>query len=318
MKISILREFVCLAKNLNFTSTAKQCYVTQSVLSKHINQLEQEIGACLFTRNQQSVRLTEAGQIFCEDIGRVLSDYDEAIMRLERKKRDVNDLLKVGYLYGAVAPYLAALYSDFTSNNPNIEIDMLSLEHNELLLDLECNRIDVALNEDLGNINHAWYQSHVIFRDYCCIMVPKNHKLAQRSSISIKDLSGETLITTTSVNSDYPSLLEHVFKASGVDADFLKLVNCYPEFVMRVESGMGIAIIPSQLMYFCTSEDMAFIPISDRLLHHNICAIWKRSHDNPKIEALIDSIDRAIPLRDYSQCLYSPGQPMALASTVNI
>ena len=48
MEIAVLREFVSLAENLNFSTTAKRLFITQSTLSRHIAALEHELGCRLF------------------------------------------------------------------------------------------------------------------------------------------------------------------------------------------------------------------------------------------------------------------------------
>ncbi len=45
MNIEYLREFVSLASSLSFNETARQFYISQSVLSKHIASMEKELGA---------------------------------------------------------------------------------------------------------------------------------------------------------------------------------------------------------------------------------------------------------------------------------
>lgn len=67
MRMDILKEFTSLARNLNFSTTARELYITQSTLSKHIALLEKELGAVLFARDSHKVELTEAGTLSLED-----------------------------------------------------------------------------------------------------------------------------------------------------------------------------------------------------------------------------------------------------------
>ena len=62
MRIEYLQECIDLAKTLSFTQTAKNFYLTQSVLSKHIAQLETELGVTLFLMLSVSFAITVSSQ----------------------------------------------------------------------------------------------------------------------------------------------------------------------------------------------------------------------------------------------------------------
>ena len=64
VELNLLAEFVLLARYLNFSKTAQELNLTQPTLSRHIVQLEEELGMQLFRRDKQSVTLTEAGALF--------------------------------------------------------------------------------------------------------------------------------------------------------------------------------------------------------------------------------------------------------------
>ena len=57
-----LYEFLILSKVLNFSQAAESLYITQSVLTKHIQELEKELVTQLFTRTTHEVKLTPYGR----------------------------------------------------------------------------------------------------------------------------------------------------------------------------------------------------------------------------------------------------------------
>lgn len=61
--MDMYREFITLARCLNFTQAAEELHMTQPALSKHIAALEREFGAELFIRDRRTVQLSEAGRI---------------------------------------------------------------------------------------------------------------------------------------------------------------------------------------------------------------------------------------------------------------
>ena len=66
MKIESLYEYIVLAHYLNFTTAASNLHTSQPNLSKHISELEQELGVTLL-RREKRLELTAAGTAFLED-----------------------------------------------------------------------------------------------------------------------------------------------------------------------------------------------------------------------------------------------------------
>ena len=61
MDIELFNEFLVLAQTLNYSKAAQQLYLSQSVLSRHIQNLENHLGVALLSRNKHSVELTAIG-----------------------------------------------------------------------------------------------------------------------------------------------------------------------------------------------------------------------------------------------------------------
>lgn len=76
------REFLVLAKELNFVRAAETLHVSQPTLTRHIAYLEQELGFRLFNRNPMA--LTEAGQSFYASITGIIDQLDAAVDRGRR------------------------------------------------------------------------------------------------------------------------------------------------------------------------------------------------------------------------------------------
>ena len=64
MHLNQIKSFLAVSKTLNFTNAARQNGVPQSTISRHINDLEQQLGVRLFYRTKRDVQLTEEGRTF--------------------------------------------------------------------------------------------------------------------------------------------------------------------------------------------------------------------------------------------------------------
>ena len=76
MDIRQLRQFVHLAEGLHFGRASAACHISPSALSRSIRQLEAELGAMLFERDNRSVTLTRQGETFLAWARDVLTGWD--------------------------------------------------------------------------------------------------------------------------------------------------------------------------------------------------------------------------------------------------
>jgi Bacterial regulatory helix-turn-helix protein, lysR family len=73
-----LRSFVVVAEDLHFTRAADRLFVSQPALSKQIGMLERQLGARLFERGRDRVRLTPVGTALLPHGRLVLAKWDRA------------------------------------------------------------------------------------------------------------------------------------------------------------------------------------------------------------------------------------------------
>ena len=117
-----IRLFLSLANTLSFTETANQLFITQQAVSKHISQLEGELGFPLFIRSTHSVRLTDAGErcrrFFEEEVRRFtefINSERETQLRLNRSLRlGYNNWLNFGNAIASARVRFHVLHPDIT------------------------------------------------------------------------------------------------------------------------------------------------------------------------------------------------------------
>ena len=75
MDIKHLKHFLALAEQLHFGKASAACHISLSALSRNIRQLEQQLGAPLFNRDNRSVQLTPEGQTFVSYARSAVSEW---------------------------------------------------------------------------------------------------------------------------------------------------------------------------------------------------------------------------------------------------
>ena len=110
----------------------------------HIKSAENEIGAPLFQRTKRNVSLTLAGVIFLENAERILEEYDDALRSIAELQQESERVLRIGYLQCLIAHGLPRIHSRFSYEFPDISVQYVTYEFNEITDTLEAGEIDLA------------------------------------------------------------------------------------------------------------------------------------------------------------------------------
>ena len=70
--LDLLRGFEAAARLLSFTAAASELFLTQSAISRQVQQLEEQLGVKLFERRTRALVLTDAGDRYYRDVSKVL------------------------------------------------------------------------------------------------------------------------------------------------------------------------------------------------------------------------------------------------------
>lgn len=129
-----MKCFVELAQTLNFSTTARQLFMTQQAVSKNIATLEKEWGIKLFHRNTRNVSLTMEGKELYEIVSKFSNHLEATLTRL--KKGPTSSGLRVGYQY-----YLMI--------NNVVHDSLLTLKENHPDINLDGNRYSPPMLNEL-------------------------------------------------------------------------------------------------------------------------------------------------------------------------
>ena len=117
MDIFQLKEFTTLVRTLSFNETSYLMNISDSALSRHIQQLEIEIGHKLFDRTTRSVALTEYGKEFLPYAFKILKDYEDGMNALSKLKDLHSGSFRLGSYYSIDEYDIGNYVSGFMESN---------------------------------------------------------------------------------------------------------------------------------------------------------------------------------------------------------
>lgn len=119
-----INEFVCVVETESFTAAAKRLEVSVAHISRHVNQLEDRLGAKLLYRTTRKLRLTEVGEVYYQHARKILDDMqaaERAVMEMEGKPTGKLRITAPVY-YGEY--FLAPLVNDFLLQYPQLDLEL--------------------------------------------------------------------------------------------------------------------------------------------------------------------------------------------------
>jgi DNA-binding transcriptional LysR family regulator len=189
-----LRYFVAVAEELHFTRAAERLYVSQPALSKQIRMLERQLGAPLFERDRQGVRLTAAGTALLPHARRVLTAWDAAWESVQRAKAERQATLVVGM---STSPgrggLLPAIRSRFTELRPAAAVRLRQVGWEDPTAGLADGSSDVAFVW-LPLPDPGRFRWTVVASEPRLVAMPDTHPLAGRDVVDFADLLDEPFL----------------------------------------------------------------------------------------------------------------------------
>lgn len=294
MNIRILEEFITLAGCLNFSETAAVHFIAQPALSKHIANLESELGVVLFRRNKHDVELTEYGERFLPDAKQIVYLYQKNLSELRYAFSDKRGELRISYLDAAARNILPNIARSFHERFPLVDLNLVNDSPQGIMERLSSGRCDLAITIQSKLLSGPGFESQVLYNDPICAVVPREHRLAQQGVAHLSDLNGETLLRSTeSAFNEYGQFLQNMVEEAGVSIEYSQQRTTTEASLILIELGKGIALRPSH-QCLILSPGLVAIPFVDKQASYNVVLAWKTNNQNPLLKEMIVEFTKGI------------------------
>lgn len=186
MELRQLKYFIRLAETLNFSTAAKQLFITQSTLSHQILQLENELKQPLFLRNSHEVTLTEAGQMLLPLAQETIRSADNCLIRLEELKNMMAGELNIGVTF-SFASIMAETVTLFLRQHPHVKMNVTQSTMADLIGRLENHELDFVL-AFRPTVANPRIESRELFSHRLAAIVNERHALASCDTLTLEEL----------------------------------------------------------------------------------------------------------------------------------
>lgn len=192
MELRHLRYFVAIAEEENFRRAADKLHVSQSPLSRQMQQLEEEISAELFEASGRGVRLTPAGRLFLEKAKAIIASVEAAAKEAKETAEGRIGTITIGFEGGSsLFDTLSTLISRFRKRAPRVNVELFPMSSAEQWAALDSHQILLGYGNRVPDKSSL--QSIVLGRHRMGLIVPNDHRLASQRKIRVKELTNEPI-----------------------------------------------------------------------------------------------------------------------------
>ncbi len=249
-QLRIIREAVrC---NYNLTEVGSALFTSQSGVSKHIKDLEDELGVELFVRKgKRLLDLTEPGRELLQIVERILLDANNIKNMVEQYSQRDEGQLTVVATHTQARYALPKVITDFKKTYPRVHLKLHQASPNEIVAMLLSGEADIGMaTEALADVTKL--DSFPFYTWHHAVIVPAGHPLEQVKPLTLQALA-EYPIVTYHEGLTGRARIDQAFLDAGVTPDISMSALDSDVIKTYVELGLGIGIIAS----------MAFNPAKD-------------------------------------------------------
>jgi DNA-binding transcriptional LysR family regulator len=243
MELQQLKYFREVAEREHVTRAAEKLFVSQSAVSRAVNQLEEELGVPLFYRRGRAIELSPYGRLFLDHVTRALNVLESGKRLLNEQTGGESGTVSLGFLHSLGIEMVPRLIKEYRRKHPGIQFTLLVQHSGKLLMEeLVAGSIDLCLSVPgmFAQSDVAW--SHLLDEELL-IAMPQSHRLATKRTVNLRELSSEPFLALSAEHT-----LRIIFDTLCADSSFLPKIAFEGMDVATlrglIAAGLGIALLP--------------------------------------------------------------------------
>ncbi|MDR3275605.1 MAG: LysR family transcriptional regulator [Treponema sp.] len=276
-----IKYVVSIAETGSFSATAERLYISQPAVSKHIADLEWELGGALFNREHRQVALSPLGEKLYPLMKRIVTQIDE-VMQEARAYTTHKETVKLASLPIMGQYHITEALQLFETEHGNISVEVTELEERDLIASLDAGDCDVAIiREELFPAGR--YVVQRLVEDRLALFVNEKNPLAKQTSVMPEMLRAEPLMLMPKYTSVYQLCMGAL---RGGKPNVLSCARI-ETIISNVESGRCSALLMAKTQEVFRSTSVKLIPLEPECISNIAVVCTARSEQKQAVRDFI-------------------------------
>lgn len=254
MNTNRLYEFLVLADVLSYSKAAKRLFISQSILTRHIQELERELDAELFQRSTHGVALTDVGRMLARRSQELIDKWDSAQSRLLRRSVRALGTIRIALsLEFSYSGHIHSFFESFSRRYGDIELiyDVISGSMGPQAV---AGYDFVFTSNDYDPLPPTVKRLHVR-RHGAYLLLPPGHALMSKSAVYLHRLAHQTVIVPFADELFGPYARNYLLAEKATKGQVASIkVNDLHTALFLVSMGKGVCIAPNYALRVAPSD----------------------------------------------------------------
>ncbi len=287
--------FLAVARNLSFTKTAEEFYVTQPAVSRHISFLEKELEVALFDRSNKSTTLTEAGKLFRD----YFIETRKALEQTREKARNLNSRqcgsIRMACLEGwNISGFFPELIRLFSTKYPGIEISLETYGVRGLIQALKEGKADLILTLGVTLEREEGLEISPLAQVPKVLLYSAKHPLADCPDPRPEDFRDDRFLVMSASEVSYAAdLVRSYCKPYGFEPR-ISHVRSIESMLSNVQNNLGVCIC-DMWSRVIDDPDFRYIELEQK---HDMCLARNTDHSNEAVNIVVNELTFLVNSRE--------------------
>jgi DNA-binding transcriptional LysR family regulator len=283
--LRLLRYFVAVGEELNFSRAAERLHIAQPSLSRQIRQLERRLGLSLFIRTSRQVELTEAGEVLLPQARELVARWTEMLGTTREAATRESLVLRVGFVSSAANELTPLILRRFSERRPGWRVQMSQTEWQDPTAGLAEQAVDVALLR-VPIPDDEPFSQRTLLEEPRWIALPGDHPLAAKQVIELRDVLDEPFVATPEESGAWRDYWLGVPERGGHPVRIGAVVRSSDEWLEAIVNGHGVSFTAQATARFYQRPGITYRPV-EGLSSSEVAVVWPRDRATPAVRDFV-------------------------------
>lgn len=290
-RLTILRTFASCG---TVAATADLTGYSPSAVSAQLREFQRSLGMTLLVKDGRGLRLTETGREMVRQSDLLVSTWERIRAQALADGGQYRSEIGLGGFSTAAANLLAPLAASIRRDHPSVTVRIVEASPARCFDLLVAEKLDLAvvISMQTQGLPFERFDRIPLLDDPLDVVVPAEHRMAERASVALDELAEEDWITDAP-GRPYHALFTAAFAAVGVTPRIAHEVTEWDTMIALISAGTGMGLVP-RLADLRGADGVARIPVEGpgTPVRRILAAVRKGSEEDPLLRHCLELLRR--------------------------
>jgi DNA-binding transcriptional LysR family regulator len=292
MKLDTLgvQAFISIADHGSFQRAADELHISQTAITRRLQNLETHLGVKLIERTTRTVALTTTGNDFLPQARRLLGELSKALVEIVESGKARRGDVCIACVPTAGIKFLPKIIQEYSDSFPDNRITIL--DHSSSAVAEAVVRREAELGINVAQTHHPDLIGTRLLTDQFVLICRDDHPLAGKKSLAWKQLAPYPLIFAGEANANR-NVLDQALGNSKVKLQLFYEVQRSSTALGLVAEGVAIAVVPQLAVQKGAYPRLRAVALVDPIISRSLVLVTRKAAQlSPAAQTLYELIKR--------------------------